>query len=381
MLHRGIREGKNWSWGGLRSIVGLSSSVPTHSCCSTCCSRRERMRSFLLSPRWTVSSSPRAVAIRRLALALARGDCWTCDRSRAIPAGARIREVVAARGRAGRLQHRLLRTRGHPRSCSTRTSRSSQGYSTTIGGEMESTCTASTSASWCSCSRAPRSLDFAVIRGGSRSSSGARRSSYRSSGRSAARRRFIVSRTRSSRGRNISARRPRSSSSARSRSRFSPARAPSASWSDRVTRQYLIGLAHRRRARSRCLPRLARLASIRRIFRRRSTAGSGAGEQRRSVVGAWRSFAFVCRAGGLGLATLQQKVSIRAAAWILVFLVAIDLWTVERIYWMFSPPAKVIYASDPIVDTLKAETQPVRVLRFHSAADCSGQIRFLAVMP
>jgi hypothetical protein len=40
----------------------------------------------------------------------------------------------------------------------------------------------------------------------------------------------------------------------------------------------------------------------------------------------------------------------------------IDLWTVERIYWMFSPPAKVIYASDPIVEMLKAEPQPVRVI-------------------
>jgi hypothetical protein len=40
----------------------------------------------------------------------------------------------------------------------------------------------------------------------------------------------------------------------------------------------------------------------------------------------------------------------------------IDLWTVERLYWMFSPPAKVIYASDSIVEMLKAEPQPVRVL-------------------
>jgi hypothetical protein len=40
----------------------------------------------------------------------------------------------------------------------------------------------------------------------------------------------------------------------------------------------------------------------------------------------------------------------------------IDLWTIERLYWIFSPPAKVIYASDPIVEMLKAEPQPVRVL-------------------
>src|SRR6266550_1750295 len=82
------------------------------------------------------------------------------------------------------------------------------------------------------------------------------------------------------------------------------------------------------------------------------------------VLGAWRSFAFVALVVGLGLGLLREKISVRAAAWILAALVAIDLWSVERIYWMFSPPAKTIYASDPIVEMLKAETQPIRVLPF-----------------
>ncbi|HEX9127993.1 MAG TPA: hypothetical protein VF850_02420 [Gemmatimonadaceae bacterium] len=82
------------------------------------------------------------------------------------------------------------------------------------------------------------------------------------------------------------------------------------------------------------------------------------------IIGAWRSFAFVALVVGLGSAVLREKISIRAAAWILAALVAIDLWSVERIYWMFSPPAKVLYASDPIVELLKAETQPIRVLAF-----------------
>jgi Bacterial membrane protein YfhO len=80
------------------------------------------------------------------------------------------------------------------------------------------------------------------------------------------------------------------------------------------------------------------------------------------IAGAWRSFAFVALAVSLGLATLGGKISTRAAAWGLAALMTIDLWTVERLYWMFSPPAKVIYASDAIVDMLKAEPQPVRVL-------------------
>jgi hypothetical protein len=80
------------------------------------------------------------------------------------------------------------------------------------------------------------------------------------------------------------------------------------------------------------------------------------------IAGAWRSFAFVALVGALGLATLRGRISTKAAAWGLAALMAIDLWTVERVYWMFSPPAKVIYATDSIVEMLKAEPQPVRVL-------------------
>jgi hypothetical protein len=80
------------------------------------------------------------------------------------------------------------------------------------------------------------------------------------------------------------------------------------------------------------------------------------------IAGAWRSFAFVALAVALGLATLRRGISTRTAAWGLAALMALDLWSVERLYWMFSPPAKVVYASDPIVDVLKAESQPVRVL-------------------
>jgi hypothetical protein len=80
------------------------------------------------------------------------------------------------------------------------------------------------------------------------------------------------------------------------------------------------------------------------------------------IAGAWRSFAFVALVAALGLATLRGRISIRVASWGLAALMTIDLWTVERIYWMFSPPARVIYASDPIVDMLKAEPQPMRVL-------------------
>lgn len=80
------------------------------------------------------------------------------------------------------------------------------------------------------------------------------------------------------------------------------------------------------------------------------------------VFGAWRSFLFLAIAVGLGLATLKGEFSGRAVAWALAALMVVDLWTIERVYWMFSPPAKTVYASDPIIEMLKAESQPARVL-------------------
>ena len=84
------------------------------------------------------------------------------------------------------------------------------------------------------------------------------------------------------------------------------------------------------------------------------------------VFGAWRSFFFVAIVVGLGLATLRGKVSGRAAALGLAGLMAVDLWTIEKNYWVFSPPAKVIFASDPIIEVLKGDKQPVRVLPFEA---------------
>ncbi len=82
------------------------------------------------------------------------------------------------------------------------------------------------------------------------------------------------------------------------------------------------------------------------------------------VLGAWRSLAVVLLVLGLWFAMTRGKVSTTLAAGALVFLMAFDLWTIEHVYWMFSDPAKVIYANDAITATLKAEPQPVRVLPF-----------------
>ena len=82
------------------------------------------------------------------------------------------------------------------------------------------------------------------------------------------------------------------------------------------------------------------------------------------VLGAWRSVAFAVLVLGLWFAMTRGKISTTLAGGALVFLMAFDLWTIERVYWMFSDRAKIIYAGDAITAALKAEPQPVRVLAF-----------------
>ena len=64
------------------------------------------------------------------------------------------------------------------------------------------------------------------------------------------------------------------------------------------------------------------------------------------IAGAWRSFLFVLLAGGAIIALARGRLKPGAAAWALVVLAAVDLWSIERMYWQFSPPASVLFASD-----------------------------------
>jgi hypothetical protein len=82
------------------------------------------------------------------------------------------------------------------------------------------------------------------------------------------------------------------------------------------------------------------------------------------ILGAWRSLAFILLVLGLWFAFTRGKISSKTAAFALVALTAVDLWTVEHVYWMFMPPAKVIYASDATVEALRKEPQPGRVFAF-----------------
>ncbi|HET9424678.1 MAG TPA: hypothetical protein VFO55_04840 [Gemmatimonadaceae bacterium] len=74
-----------------------------------------------------------------------------------------------------------------------------------------------------------------------------------------------------------------------------------------------------------------------------------------AVLGAWRSFFFVAVTAGLMWGYLGRRIPLRAAAIGLVAVVVIDLWSIERLYWQWMPPASRTFASDPAIDSIKAD--------------------------
>jgi hypothetical protein len=71
------------------------------------------------------------------------------------------------------------------------------------------------------------------------------------------------------------------------------------------------------------------------------------------VLGAWRSLVFVALTLGIALLVQRRQLDRRVLAWALAAVVAADLWSIDRLYWLFSPPASVLYASDPATQYLQ----------------------------
>ncbi|HVX38962.1 MAG TPA: YfhO family protein [Gemmatimonadaceae bacterium] len=74
-----------------------------------------------------------------------------------------------------------------------------------------------------------------------------------------------------------------------------------------------------------------------------------------AIFGVWRSFLFVLLGAGVLWALAMDRVKLRAAAIALVVLLAVDLWSIERLYWIFSPPASQLFTSDAAIDAIKAD--------------------------
>jgi hypothetical protein len=58
----------------------------------------------------------------------------------------------------------------------------------------------------------------------------------------------------------------------------------------------------------------------------------------------------------------DDKLPRRLAVWAFVVLVAADLWSIERLYWHFSPPASVTFAPDSADRYLQQLREPGRVI-------------------
>jgi len=91
------------------------------------------------------------------------------------------------------------------------------------------------------------------------------------------------------------------------------------------------------------------------------------------VVGSLRSFLVAAVALGILFAMLGDKMRARHAALALIALTAVDLWSIERLYWQFSPPAATLFARDAIIDYLTAVKEPGRVLALQLSPQSDAQ--------
>jgi Bacterial membrane protein YfhO len=84
-------------------------------------------------------------------------------------------------------------------------------------------------------------------------------------------------------------------------------------------------------------------------------------------LGSLRTMVFILLAVGTAFAVATRRVSRDLGAILLVVVVGLDLWSVTRRYWMFSAPASETFATNPVIDYLKKEPAPFRVLSFQTA--------------
>lgn len=85
------------------------------------------------------------------------------------------------------------------------------------------------------------------------------------------------------------------------------------------------------------------------------------------VWGAWRALLAVGGTIAIVAAVRYGRLSIALAPWLLAGMVAGDLWSVMRHYWIFSPPAAQLYAADATIEYLRRQEEPARVLAIRIA--------------
>jgi hypothetical protein len=88
--------------------------------------------------------------------------------------------------------------------------------------------------------------------------------------------------------------------------------------------------------------------------------------------GAVRGLLVVAAIMGVILLVTRGRITAHQATWALAALLALDLWSEERLYWLWSPPATITFASDAAIDSVLAQREPGRVLLAATAAAVPG---------
>jgi hypothetical protein len=74
-----------------------------------------------------------------------------------------------------------------------------------------------------------------------------------------------------------------------------------------------------------------------------------------AILGGWRSFIFVALTAGVFWFYAGDRLNPRTAGFALIALVTVDLWSIEREYWMYMPPASITFASDPAIEAIQKD--------------------------
>jgi hypothetical protein len=95
------------------------------------------------------------------------------------------------------------------------------------------------------------------------------------------------------------------------------------------------------------------------------------------ALGAVRSFAFVGVTLGLIWGISSGRITRGLGAGLIVAAATIDLWSIGRSYWMFSPRASALYATDETIQYVKNQPQPGRVIPLPLGGDLARGDPFL----
>ncbi len=79
-------------------------------------------------------------------------------------------------------------------------------------------------------------------------------------------------------------------------------------------------------------------------------------------MGALRMLIFVVLGGGALFAIVSGRISAKVGAFALLLLTAVDLWSMDRNFYEFSPRAKTLFAGDAVTTHLQNTKPPYRVL-------------------